>query len=300
MAIIFSSDFLKAITTELSEASESVQIITAFCKKNSLEYLDRYIMESVVDKKLMLRFRLDDVIRGSTDFSVLDYCIHTGWEVYIRFDLHAKTYIVDNKRGFVGSANVTNSGLSIGKTGNIEMGALIDIDAQDIEKIHTLFRDAVLVDDVVSAKLREQYSSVDKNDVSQKKVWNNEIVSLFQPHIETLFSYELPDCEDIVKGEYIAFLDKNYGGNIDSIKETFRWSNAYIWLLNTLKDNGGVMFFGELSSKLHSALVTDPKPYRKDVKFWLGNLLAIIEQLDMEEVIIDRPNYSQRIRLAIA
>lgn len=299
MAILFSKEIMEAIMHELNNATESVQIITAYCKKNTIKYLSENIAPSVSNKRLMVRFRLDDLVKGSTDFDIIEYCQKTGWKVYIRFDLHAKTYIVDNKRGFVGSANATSSGLSIGRPGNIEMGALVDVDAQDIEKINVLYRDAILVDDVVLAKLREQYFSVDKNDVSQKKVWNNEIVSLFQPHIESLFSYELPDCDEITKGSYLAFLDENYDGNLEALKETFRWSNAYIWLLNTLKDNNGVMYFGELSSKLHSALVTDPKPYRKDVKLLLANLLTIIEQLGMEEVIIDRPNYSQRIKLVV-
>ena len=57
------------------------------------------------------------------------------------------------------------------------------------------------------------------------------------------------------------------------------------------------MFFGELSAKLHDALVTDPKPYRREVKQMLTNLLLLVEKLDMEDVEIDRPNYSQRIRI---
>ncbi|MCH5250506.1 MAG: hypothetical protein J1E98_11255 [Lachnospiraceae bacterium] len=299
MAILFSKEFMDAIMHELNNASESVQIITAYCKKNTIKYLSENIAPSVSNKRLMVRFRLDDLVKGSTDFDILEYCQKTGWEVYIRFDLHAKTYIVDNRRGFVGSANATNSGLSIGRPGNIEMGTLVDIDSQDIEKVNVLFRDAILVDDVVLAKLRKQYSLVDKTEVFKTKVWDNEIVSLFQPHIESLFSYELPDCDEIIKGTYISFLDVDFDGDLDKLKETFRWSNAYIWLLNTLKDNGSVMYFGELSSKLHSVLITDPKPYRKDVKFWLGNLLDIIKQLDMEEVVIDRPNYSQRVRLVM-
>jgi hypothetical protein len=70
-----------------------------------------------------------------------------------------------------------------------------------------------------------------------------------------------------------------------------------MWLLNVLKENGGCMFFGELSQKLHNALISDPKPYRREVKQMLANLLNLIEKLDMEEITVDRPNYSQRVRL---
>lgn len=297
MAVLFTKEIMSAIMNEMQNASESIQIITAYCKENSLKYLTENISKCVVDKKLMVRFRLDDLVKGSTDFGILDYCMQTGWKVYIRFDLHAKTYIVDNKRGFVGSANATNSGLGIGKAGNIEMGALVDIEPQDIAKINVLFRDAIFVDALILEKLRLQYSSVHASDMPCSKTWNSDITSLFRPRIESLFSYELPESSDIVKGMHIGFLDEQFEGDWQSLKEAFRWSNAYLWLLNTLMENGGVMFFGELSSKLHDALVTDPKPYRKDVKILLANLLAIIEQLEMEEMIIDRPNYSQRIQL---
>ena len=53
------------------------------------------------------------------------------------------------------------------------------------------------------------------------------------------------------------------------------------------------MYFGQLTAELHDALVEDPKPYRKDVK----TLLAWAQALQMEEVVIDKPSHSQRVRL---
>ena len=67
--------------------------------------------------------------------------------------------------------------------------------------------------------------------------------------------------------------------------------------INILKENDGCMYFGSISEKLHNSLVSDPKPYRKDVKQLLVNMLNLIERLNMEEVVIDRPNFSQRVRL---
>lgn len=48
---------------------------------------------------------------------------------------------------------------------------------------------------------------------------------------------------------------------------------------------------------MHDSVISDPKPYRREIKEMLVNLLAIIEQLGMDEVCIDVPNYSQRVRL---
>ena len=70
-----------------------------------------------------------------------------------------------------------------------------------------------------------------------------------------------------------------------------------MWLLGTLQKNKGCMYFGELSSCLHNSVVSDPKPYRKEIKVMLAKLLQLIEELEMDEIVIDRPNYSQRIKL---
>jgi len=46
---------------------------------------------------------------------------------------------------------------------------------------------------------------------------------------------------------------------------------------------------------LHDAFIDDPRPYRKDVKQLLNNLLSWIKILDIEDIKIDRPNHSERI-----
>lgn len=297
MSILFSNEILDSVKKELSNASESVQIITAYCKEASLMHLDKCISDTLLDKKLLVRFRMDDVIIGSTDFSIIEYAMSRGWRVFIRFDLHAKTYIVDKKRGLVGSANATNSGLSIGMSGNMEMATLVDIEPQDVSKIAKLYDDAIEVDNAILDKLKKQLNSVttDKNGMSHS--WDESITNLFTPTVETLFSYELPDNDSLSVGEYVAFLDETFTGDKNKIRDSFRWSNIYLWLLQTLKESGGEIYFGELSAKLHNTLVSDPKPYRKDVKVMLANLLSLIEKLEMEDIEIDRPNYSQRIKL---
>lgn len=78
MTILFSTEIMDAVKNELVKATSSVQVITAYCKKESLKYLNSCIGSSVCDKRLLARFRMDDVISGSTDFGVLDYAISEG------------------------------------------------------------------------------------------------------------------------------------------------------------------------------------------------------------------------------
>ena len=83
MAILFSNEIMDAVVKELHKATDSVQIITAYCKEKSLKYLDSQINAEVQEKKLLVRFRLDDVLKGSTDFEILQYGMEHGWMVYV-------------------------------------------------------------------------------------------------------------------------------------------------------------------------------------------------------------------------
>lgn len=296
MAILFSNEIYAAICNELSSAEESVQIMSAYGKTKAIAAIVDKVKPSVENKRIMLRFRLDDIVKGATDFDVINFCRNMGWAVYVRFDLHAKTYIVDNKRGIVGSANATNSGLSLMKTPNYEMAALVDIEAKDVEKINNLFSDALLVDDDLWMDLYADYSKIKQQGTNATSYqWSKAVTKKFKPHIGTLFSYEFPEKDHYSSGEYIQFLDITYSGDEEFLKNSLRWSPVYLWLTDQLAEKNGEIYFGELSANLHNSLVTDPKPYRKDVKVLLSNLLQMIIALDMPEVGVDRPNYSQRI-----
>ncbi len=301
MAILFSDEIYKAICSELSQASSSVQIITAYGKIDALKLLMKNIPPAVSKKRLLVRFRLDDLIKGSTDYEIIDYCRELGWDVFIRFDLHAKTYVIDNKRGIIGSANATNSGLAINQHPNYEIATLVEIEENDTKKIDSLFNEAIKVDDTIISELKSAYDNA-KNKANEKSEgesfqWPKSISSRFNPSVGTLFSYEFPQETEFIPNQFVQFLEMSFSTK-EEYKATFRWCKAYLWLLKALNDNDGTLYFGELSALLHNCLVSDPKPYRRDVKEMLSNLLSIITFLDMDEVIIDRPNYSQRIRLS--
>lgn len=300
MGILVSNEILDAIYSELSAAQKSVRLISAFCKLDALKKIEAHINPVVSDKRILVRFRLLDIVSGATDFDILNYCISHGWKVHIRFDLHAKTYIVDNSRGITGSANMTSSGLDMNGAGNYEMASFVKIEQGDIQKIENLFDNSIVVTEKIIKTLKKQYE-VAKNNIPINKnlEWSSEIKNLAITKVKTLFSYDLPDSENVNfhSGEKIDFLDFITDGNIETVKNVFMSSNCYKWLFNILVENNRCIFFGELSQKLHDSIVEDPKPYRKDVKRMLSNLLNWIQELKIDNIIIDRPNYSQRIRL---
>ncbi len=300
MSILVSKEILNAIYSELSTAQKSVQLISAFCKLDAFKNLESYINSYVLEKKLLVRFRLSDLISRATDFEILEYCLSNGWKVFIRFDLHAKTYIVDNSRGIIGSANMTASGLELKNSGNYEMASFVKVEESDIHKIEKLFENSIKVTSKIISTMKKQYEKAKEHGKNAESAeWNDEIKNLIQPKVTALFSYDLPETNrtDFSYGEKIGFLDVVYDGNIENTRTVFLSSNCYNWLVNVLQENNGCLYFGELSQKLHDSIISDPKPYRKDIKQMLSNLLCWIQKLNTENVIVDRPNHSQRVRL---
>ena len=82
-------------------------------------------------------------------------------------------------------------------------------------------------------------------------------------------------------------------GTEDIKKSHFIDSKVFKWLKSTIDKE---MYFAELTQLLHTAIIDDPKPYRKEVKELLNNLLNWIISLDIDEFIIDKPNHSVRIK----
>ena len=298
-SLLFSKEILNAIHTELSSAKESVLIVSAYCKLEAIRDLDSFVKSSVRTKRLLLRFRLADIATGSTDFEVLEYCRKNGWQVYVRFDLHAKTYVVDNSRCIVGSANATTSGLGLKNDGNYEIASISPIEEADLSKIKALFDSSILINPEILSQMKAQHENLSANGkISERLSWDESIMKLFKREVKTLFTHELPESSvPNQNGVSIDFLETVFNGDKENLKESLRYSNCYQWLLTVLRKNDGCMYFGQLSAELHNALVSEPKPYRRDVKIMLSNLLSWCSELQMEELTIDAPNHSQRVLL---
>lgn len=302
MSLLTTSDVKKEIACQVSQTTETLQIISAFCKQSALKYIDENINSQLKEKKLMVRFLLSDIIQHSTDFSIIEYCRNNGWQLFVRFDLHAKTYIFDKKRCIIGSANLTSKGFGLNSMSNFELSCLADVDNDDLNKINKLFDNAILINDYIYDKMKTDYNNViNQKSISQKNIrWSSKIEKMFTPIIDVLFSYDFPNAPypDFNNVHCFEFLDINYIPSIEELKVLFRWSKPFLWLYNTINETPDkTMFFGSVTSVLHSFIISDPKPYRRDVKTMLSYLLNWISFLKMDNVFIDIPNHSQRIRI---
>lgn len=301
MSLLNTHEVKQKIAQEVAAATTHLQIVSAFCKIDAVEFIDSHIITPLQTKKLMVRFLLSDILNGASDFKLYEYCKSHGWQMYVRFDLHAKTYIFDRQRCILGSANLTNRGLGLNLHGNYELSSFAEVDDNDLRKIDALFDNAIqMTDELYEAMKLEYLKSKEDSSSSVTQKWSSKIEAHLNPKIDLLFTYDFPstpgpDPHDITSFE---FLGLSCIPAIDDVRQAFRWSKAFLWLYNYVSScPDKTSYFGGVTAALHNALINDPKPYRKEVKDLLANTLAWIQVLEIEDIIIDIPNYSQRIRL---
>ena len=299
MPFLTTSEFNKKLVDEISNATEDLQVVSAFCKKDAVKFIDDNIKHVLKSKKLLVRFLPGDIINGATDLDLYEYCKLNGWELYIRFDLHAKTYIFDKKRYILGSGNLTSRGLGLNCLGNYELADFSQIEGDDLKKINSLFSSAILMTDELYSLMKSDIEKFPKVSATEVKSlnWNKYVTDKFVPDTSVLFTYDFPQvlAPSSEVGEY-EFLELSGSVDKEKIKQEFRWSKAFLWLYKTVNaKESKECYFGELSEKLHNSLINDPKPYRKEVKVLLANLLGWIEYFNFDFIKVDRPNYSQRV-----
>lgn len=301
MSLLSTHEVKQKIIDEVSRAADNLQIISAFCKLPAIKFIDENISHPIKQKKLMVRFLLSDILHGATDFELFDYCKANGWQMYVRFDLHAKTYIFDRKRCILGSANLTSKGLGLSLHGNYELSSFAEVDDSDLKKIDTLFDNAILMTDELYIAMKSDYEIAQSNQTPSKTFkWNTGIEQKFNPKIDLLFTYDFPSTSSPNFNDVnsFEFLEMGYIPSQEELKQVFRWSKAFMWLYNYVSScPDKTSYFGGVTAALHNTLVNDPKPYRKEVKDLLANTLGWIQFLNIDDVTIDVPNYSQRIRV---
>lgn len=298
MSILVSQKILDRIRDELSSSTESFLLISAYCKLPLVKYFDSCIANTSMEKKLVVRFRPEDIASGASDLSIYPYCRDNGWKLFFRMDLHAKTYVFDRLRCVIGSANATSNGMSIGGTGNYEIATVCELADKDVRALDLLLYGAVEMDDTIYNIMKSTVEE-QRTIINPSAQWPKEITDMFRPDYSLLFAEDFPSCPHpaTATSDDLLFLNASCNETQSDIAAAMRSAKCYLWLLNLVKKQSlKEMYFGAATAALHNDLLNDPKPYRKEVKQLLSNLLIWINELGISELLVDRPNHSQRVR----
>lgn len=294
---LYDKEIYKRLKFNIKSAKDSIVLMSAYCKQKTFEEINRYVRNTVKEKVLVVRFQYMDVISGASDLGVYEVCKNYGWKLYFNLRTHAKTYVFDQTHCINGSANLTGKGMGLVAHGNMEYATEYDLEKGAYKKIMENVEQSVLITDKIYEKmLCSLKKSQEKNKVEN---WDKEILILFHQPVTSIFTCELPhQLFDMSLCDHeLDFLCFHTKVTEENMKEAFQNSKCYQWLITQLEQAGNrEMYFGELVARLHYQVVNEPKPYRKDVKELLANLLDWTNQLASDKVRIDVPGHSTRVK----
>ena len=304
----------KEIWRQLTKLAGSTQqrawIASAYITSKRLEKLCSAVPESVSDKCILVRWQISDLVNGASDLESYLVARKSGWRFFVNINLHAKIYLFD-EGCLSGSANLTYKGMcGVSPPGNHELVEdRVDV-AEAAEWYASVKRNSCELDDELFERITRNVRSMDDGannlavvDRSYEGSLLSDLTANWDIELftEDLFwsdgrgKRESKDTEERIDGDVkhdMSLLGVEDYNDLRAIGERFTVSKAFRWLLRTVEKE---TYYGELTSCLHSQLHDDPKPYRKDVKSLVSNLLAWTSVYGKKYFFIDRPNISQRI-----
>lgn len=307
--ILGTEAFRDLLGQSLEKAKDEIIILSAYVKKVGVEWLIEKISKKEINCTIISRWDKGDLAQGSSDIECYQLCKGNKWQFKILKDLHAKIMLVDKKDLFIGSPNLTGHGMSLIPVSNKEMGVKLEATSSDTNIIKNLIEEAILVDEQIYKELKlwkENLPEIKKNKFPD---FPDSLKSKFTENLDKIWVHNFPwsDVKDLLSEKKNSqnilhdlelFGLENNDIDITKINKCFINSKVYKWLLNVLnKETNKEIYFGNLSKIIHNSLLDDPKPYRKNVKQLQKNLFSFLKYLKLDQIQIDQPNFSQRIKL---
>ena len=286
-------------------------LCSAFLKANILEEFHR-LTPPGAKVRVLSRWQLGDLIVGASDIEAYQLCKKFDWEFYVRLDFHGKVFFVPNNGILVGSANATSSGFGLRPKSNSEVGTVVRQTDENIRVIEDLFSSAIKINDILFEELRV---IVEANQDDREKInWPRNVLSIIEKKDYSFERFFLSECMqtngvDIFEGNNLKAEDVIsdlsllglLGGRFsrELVVELFISSKIYRWVYSTLAKNEGSLSFGGLTAALHSSLLEDPAPYRKEVKRLVQNIYSWIRLSGSKSTGIEilQPNHSEILKI---
>jgi hypothetical protein len=310
-SLLGTETFRNLLGVALNNAKSSVIILSAYVKEIGIQWLKNQIQNKNVKCTIVARWDKSDLAQGSSDLACYTLAKERNWDFKILKDLHAKVMLIDNKDLFLGSPNLTGHGMSLVPVSNKEIGINVKALDSDLKIINQLVEDAILINDQI---IKELQSWKDKLPETKKIAIPNlpkNILDLFKERFNKLWVHNFPwhtieyllknfhKSEDDVRHDLELYGITKESKNIEiELEKSFIESKVYKWLLQNIRETDKKeIFFGNLSTLIHSGLIDDPKPYRQDIKKLQVNLYSYLKYFKPKDILIDQPNFSERLRL---
>jgi len=270
--------------------------------------------------RILVRWQPNDLVSGASDLASFDLADEQGWEFLASPSLHTKAFVFGEAAIFMGSANLTRNGFALGAArGNTETLTQVPVTNQNVELLRRMFTDGLRIDAELVEQIRAWIAAQTVPPVDNAPdllpAWPLEARACAL-RLQALSSLTVSECFmtdgswlHAPRDRYPSLSDEQQHdlsllGQLESTQPThiahaLRQTKIFQWLEQQLTSAPNQeLYFGAVSAALHEALIDDPRPYRRDVKTLVVHLLAWLKAVPGCGMQVDRPNHSERLRLA--
>ncbi|MDB4644226.1 hypothetical protein OAF59_00995 [bacterium] len=306
-SIIWSPIFSN-LSRNLENGEGLTAIIAPFMKVDALSKLLE--LPGAREVAVITRWHPEEILSGVSDLAIYPLLKARGIPLYIHDSIHLKLLIFDSDRAFCSSANATSMGLGLRNHGNLEAGALVQLQLEDFLALQWLRNASRLVTDEVYDAYKACIAKAEQTEVtlpdlalpeeteqmfllsmlpateSPERLWElysapeSVMPSKEDQHrlVHDLCAYGLP------MGLSRDDLDRRLGAG-------FR-TNPFIKEIVALIKQEGSIRFGGVNDFIHRTCRDVPLPYRWEIKSTTSHLYNWLAHY-YTEITWDRPNYSQ-------
>ncbi len=289
--ILSGAEARQYIASICHKAVSTVTVYSAYVTMPGVRWLAENVPEGP-GVKIIARWQFSDLTSRASDLEAYPFARDRGWHFGIDPHLHTKAYVVDGRHVLVGSSNLTSNGLGIGGDGNIELSAVVVPTLRDLDRLSLLERSCRWLNDELFGRIRKEVSP--HMSSHSQMGFSNEILDQIEKPVSVLWVSELPrsTLDDVVaedpnsdaRADITLFgLEGDATCTADGIAARFRASRVRNWLLQQmLQEPGAFASFGWVTAKLHSALLDEPPPQRRDVKHYVACLFDWVAKCDTD------------------
>ena len=295
---------------QTSRQTEELVIVSPYISTSTLRELSKSIQANSV--RILTSWAESNLIQGSSSLDLFLLCQEKGWELRILNTLHAKIYAIPREEMWIGSANLTASGMGTSSNPNDEVLGEVKPNESDWTSLENLLSAGRVVDDTLHQAYSEWLSDQTLPEITP--------IQSFIPPIDSnsLSPYSLPrtftptELYDILhdrpdhSGDKIMDAEHDLSvlrvSFIDDKNEFFRQLQLRFFSLPIVKKmladiTEEWMRFGQMRINMREVCGGKEKTNRDDLTMFTQNLYEWKEELDTtEEFEFGVPRYSQLIR----
>jgi hypothetical protein len=293
--------------------SNNIYILSPYIKQNTLVEL---IMLNQNISAVFVRWEPKDLIVGSSDLEIYTVLKGKGIPLFRNPRIHLKAYLDDYNRCFLTTANISSRALNIPPhdSYNYELGAIVEnLNIQDRLYFSMIENESILITDSIYLQIKEQLSKFSKEDLTKDfdlKLENTDKAFLISSlplseTVEVLYQIYLEqgdyDLETINCALHDLALFKipfglNYSDFRNQLSNSFFNQEFVKSFLKNLEVNGEI-YFGSAKEWIHKNCEDVPLPRRWEITRNIQILYRWIIDLGNGKYEVDRPNYSERLRI---